>query len=702
MTTAHESVEPNGSPFHRGEREIQSRLGVREQMEHQGSRFIRDFLPEQHAEFYGQLPYVLIGSVDAKGRPWASILFGRPGFVASEDPHRLSLASRPVYGDPLNEHLATGLSASMLGIEYHSRRRNRLNSKVASFDAAGIELDIQQTFGNCPRYIQNREFELLPGIDSVGEERPVHRFTQLDGRAKNLIENSDSFYIASYFSEDQDKVSHGADVNHRGGKPGFMRIDDENTLTFPEFNGNLHYNTLGNISLNPVAGLLFIDFESSDLLYLTCSAEIIWDSPERRAFTGAEALVRLTITEGVLVEGAAPVRWSGGTQSPVLSETGSWQEVEEKLSSSQQGNTYREYYVTRVVPESSNITSFYLQAESGDRVPCHKPGQFLPIEIEPVPGGGTLQRTYTISNAPDGRSYRLSIKREPAPAEGVTEGLSSNYFHDQVSVGSSFRAMSPRGKFTLDESTNRPLVMLSAGVGVTPMMSMLEHLANDSSSCREPRAIWFFHGTRNSSEHAFADRVRDIARSLSCLQTRFVYSQPKTSDRLGIDYDLPGRIDVDMLKRELPFDDYDFYLCGPAAFMESLHGDLKNLNVPDERIHYEFFGPGAAFQSDKPAGMTAEQFSELRPVPVIFKKSGIETTWDPSRGSLLDLAEAEGLQPDYSCRSGICQTCATPVLEGKVDYAEPPMVDPETGMALLCSCHPVNDSGDDTPLVLDL
>ena len=699
----HEREDEDGSPFHRGERDIQARLGVRERMDQQGGRFIRDHLPEQHAEFYRNLPYVLLGSVDARGRPWASILFGRPGFVASGNPRNLTLASRPVCGDPLNDHLAVGMSASLLGIETHSRRRNRLNSRVVSFTDASIELEIQQTFGNCPRYIQDRTVEVLPGIEALGEDRPVRRFAELDGRARSMIEKSDSFYIASYFSEDESKVSHGADVNHRGGKPGFIRVEDGRTLTFPEFNGNLHYNTLGNLSLNPVAGLLFVDFDSGDLLFLTCSAQIIWDSQERRAYTGAEALVQLTVEEGIAVEGAAPLRWSGGSESPVLAETGSWQQVEEKLRASQLGNTYRDYRVTRVAVESNNVTSFYLQPDSGERVPCHKPGQFLPIEIEPVPGGDKLQRTYTISNAPDGLGYRLSIKREDAPSEDVPVGQSSNYFHQHVSVGSSFRAMSPRGKFSLDESTNRPIVMLSAGVGITPMISMLEHLAKESNSCREPRAIWFFHGARNRGEHAFSEQVREIARSLSCLETRIVYSQPGADDKPGVDYDLRGRVDLALLKRELPFDDYDFYMCGPAAFMESLHGGLKNLNVADERIHYEFFGAGAVFQSSKPDGISDQQASELSPVPVIFKRSGIETTWEPSRGSLLDLAEAEGLQPEYSCRSGICQTCATAVLEGAVGYAEPPMVEPESGMALLCCCHPLAaESGSSIGLVLDL
>jgi len=374
------------SPFHRGEREIQSRLGVREQMEAQGRRFIRDHLPEQHQEFYRGLPFVLLGTVDSSQRPWASILFGRPGFADASAPRTLKLATRPVFGDPLNENLTTGLQAGLLGIEYQSRRRNRLTARVASFSLAGIELDIDQTFGNCPRYIQTRDYELLPGVDTLGERKTVRKFTTLDDRTREIIKNADHFYIASHYSNGENNISHGADVSHRGGKPGFVRIDDEGTLTFPDFNGNLHYNTLGNISINPRAGLLFIDFDSGDLLYLTCSAEIIWDSEERRAFTGAESLVRLRVDEGRLIENAAPIRWTYGQESPVLRETGSWEEVAEKAAAREQGNVYREYTVTRVKPESSTITSFYLQPEGGGQIPCHLPGQFLPIEIEPAAG----------------------------------------------------------------------------------------------------------------------------------------------------------------------------------------------------------------------------------------------------------------------------------------------------------------------------
>ncbi len=691
------------SPFHQGEQEIQSRFGVREKMEAQGRRFIRDFMPEQHQDFYNKLPFMLLGTVDKDGRPWASIVFGRPGFANAPDSRTLNLATRPVFGDPLNENLTTGLPVGVLGIEYQSRRRNRMATKVAEFGEGGIVLKVDQAFGNCPRYIQVREHELLPGIETLGENKSVHKLTTLDERAKEIINKADHFYIASHFSDDGSNIAQGADVSHRGGKPGFVRIDDERTLTFPDFNGNLHYNTLGNISINPRAGLLFIDFEKGDLLYLTCSAEIIWDSEERQAFTGAESLVRLVLDEGLIVEKAVPIKWTYGNQSPVLTETGSWQQVAEKIAARAQGNVYREYKVTRVEPESSNITSFYLEPKGGDRIPCHVPGQFLPIQISPESGKESIQRTYTISNAPNGRYYRLSIKRETAPGPDLPPGLSSNYFHDQVKVGATIRALSPRGGFTLDESSNRPIVLLSAGVGITPMISILEHLGVETSSCRNKRPVWFIHGARSSSEHAFAQNVNGHAQNMSFLRTHIAYSKPAAEDVQDTNYHSTGRVDIGLLKQLLPFDDYEFYLCGPAAFMTGLFESLKSLNVPDDRIHYEFFGPGAALQPKKPGTLVEDKYGEISPVAVRFDRSGIETTWNPAKGSLLDLAESEGLQPDYSCRSGICQTCATRVIEGEVAYSEPPMVEPEEGVALICSSHPLSSAKDrKSPLVLDL
>ncbi len=691
------------SPFHRGEQEIQSRLGVREQIENVGLRFIRDYMPDEHRQFHAQLPMLLVGSIDKAGRPWASVLVGRPGFMNSPDPHTFEIHSRPFFGDPLNENLAHGVQLGMLGIEFSTRRRNRLNGEVSSMDEGYFKISVVQSFGNCPQYIQARDFEFLPAIEHIGDPRPVRTIDKFDQRVREIISQADQFYIATHLSENPDDVTNGADVSHRGGKPGFVRIDDDKTLTFPDFSGNYHFNTMGNILLNPRAGLLFIDFEKGDLLYLTCRAEIIWDSEECRAFAGAERLVRFSLDEGILVEGAMPIRWNFLDYSPSLDQTGSWDEVKTKINELERGNIYCNYTVTKVEIESEVITSFYLEPEDGSGVACHNAGQFLPIEIQPPGATEPIRRTYTISNAPNSTYYRLSIKKEPAAQADLPPGVASNYFHDHVVAGSTIRAMAPRGKFTLDESSTRPVVLLSGGVGVTPMISMLEQLADNSGGCGCTRQVWFIHGAINSEYHAFDRYVRTLATDYSCLNVHVRYSQPSDDDVEGKNFDSTGRVDIGLIKSLLPFDDYEFYMCGPPAFLESLYEGLKDLNVADNRIHYEFFGPGATLLREQP-GQTiglAEDLQDREPVLVRFAKSETQATWDASKGTLLDLAESEGLRPAYSCRSGICQTCSTKITAGQVDYLEAPMATPEAGEALICCSYPKLADGDDE-VVLDI
>jgi ferredoxin-NADP reductase/predicted pyridoxine 5'-phosphate oxidase superfamily flavin-nucleotide-binding protein len=591
----------------------------------------------------------------------------------------------------------------VLGIQYEARRRNRLTAKVESVAPNVISLTVDQTFGNCPQYIQSRNPELLAGIDHVGEARPSTSLRTLGDRERAIIEKADNFYIATHYSGDGEAAAYGADVSHRGGKPGFVCIDDDRTLTFPDFTGNFHFNTLGNILMNPLAGLLFVDFETSSLLYLTCTAEVIWDSAAKRAFDGAERLVRFTVDEGVLIEGALPVRWRFGDYSESLEHTGSWAEVAETLAARRAENTYRNYTVSRVERESEAITSFYLEPQSGDVLPCHCAGQFLPIEIQPPGHGETIRRTYTISNAPNGAHYRLSIKREPSAAADLPPGVSSNYFHDQVKPGTTVRALLPRGHFVLAPSSLRSTVLLSAGVGITPMISMLEELARQSATCGCTRKVWFIHGARDGTEQAFANHVRAIAQEWPHLTTHFLYSQPREDDVEGVHFDSRGRVDIEHVKALLPFDDYDFYFCGPTGFMESLYEGLKELNVADERIHYEFFGPGTTLLRETP-GTSTGLIGELEnrgPVTIHFARSGKQAVWEPAAGTLLDLAEANGLRPAYSCRSGICATCATPVVAGDVAYVDAPVATPEDNQALICCAYPGAAAGEDV-LTLDL
>ncbi|WP_019500390.1 pyridoxamine 5'-phosphate oxidase family protein [Pseudanabaena sp. PCC 6802] len=311
------------SPFHRGEQAIHARLGILERMDKQGRRFIRDYMLDQHRQFFAQLPYVIAGTVDAAGAPWASILVGNPGFLSSSDDRALRVTAKPLFGDPLGHTLAKGADIGLLGIELHTRRRNRLNGTVVAIDAEGFDVKVKQSFGNCPQYIQARMFELRE--DMLSASRVVWEVTTLEAQERKIISTSDTFFIATAHLDASAGTASGVDVSHRGGKPGFVRIDGDRSLTIPDFSGNLHFNTFGNLELNPRAGLLFIDFERGDLLYLTGTAVVIWDGDEINTYAGAERLLRFHLEKGYLLEGGLPLRWTEPEFSPFLDRMGAWQ-----------------------------------------------------------------------------------------------------------------------------------------------------------------------------------------------------------------------------------------------------------------------------------------------------------------------------------------------------------------------------------------
>jgi predicted pyridoxine 5'-phosphate oxidase superfamily flavin-nucleotide-binding protein len=252
-----------------------------------GERAIRKHMPEQHRQFFSQLPFVLVGSIDQEGQPWASVLTGAPGFPHSPNRATLRVHASCTPGDPLCTNLRLGAEVGVLGLQPHTRRRNRANGVVAEIGTRGFALAVAQSFGNYLKYIQAREGRYTgPG--------PAARFEALHGLGEGtarLIRSADTFFIATAHP---DAVcggirAHGVDISHRGGLPGFVRLDALGHLTVPDFVGNFFFNTLGNLAVHPFAGLLFINYVSGDLLSLAASASVIWDGPEVAAFAGATA-----------------------------------------------------------------------------------------------------------------------------------------------------------------------------------------------------------------------------------------------------------------------------------------------------------------------------------------------------------------------------------------------------------------------------
>ena len=353
---------------------------------------------------------------------------------------------------------------------------------------------------------------------------------------------------------------------------------------------------------------------------------------------------------------------------------------------------YRTFVVDRKCAESEIITSFYLKPKDGKSLPDFLPGQFLTFRLE-IPGHDTpVTRTYTLSDSPHSDYYRVSIKREPTPVDrpDLAPGLSSNYFHDHVNQGTELCVRAPRGEFWLDPADDTPIVLLSGGVGLTPMISMLNAVVASGSN----RAVWFVHGSRNGRQHAMGAHVRRLAADHPNVHVHICYSRPKPQDKQASDFDGAGHVTVDVLKDLLPPAAYDFYVCGPVPFMKSLYDGLLDWGVAESRIHYEFFGPQRALKEGVEAAKAATQTTgEFR---LTFTRAGVSAPWDASFASILDFAEAKGLRPDYSCRSGICHTCMTRIVEGEVEYTVDLADRPDPGSVLICCSQPKTD------VVLDL
>ena len=662
--------------WHPGETALQERVGVRQRMAEVGPRVIRSFMPDQHRAFYQQLPFLVLGSVDATGAAWATILEGAPGFVSAPTPTRLDIAARLPVGDPAGAGLGDGAAVGLLGIELNTRRRNRVNGEV-ELTPQGLRVSVDQSFGNCPRYIQLRD--LQPGQPSNTVTTPVvEPLRALDGAARQLIEGADAFFVASYAEQEGRRR---VDVSHRGGKPGFVRVDAEGVLTIPDFNGNLFFNTLGNIAVNGQAGLLFVDDERGDVLQLSGVAEVLFDSPEIAAFEGAERLWRFRPRRILRRPAALALRWRAraGGESESSQLTGSWAQARERLLSRELGNRWRSLRVIRVVEESATIRSFHLAAADGTALPPAQAGQFLPVRLILAAGQAPVLRSYSLSSAPADGHYRISVKRE---------GLVSTWLHDRLREGDLLDTRPPAGDFTL-AAADQSLVLLAAGIGITPLLAMLRHLVHEGRRTQRQRPITLFYGARSKAERAFDAELVELVAAVGG-SLRLVRALSDTRGAVAdTDYEVAGRIDLDVLGRFLPFGDHAFYLCGPAAFTQALYDGLRGYGIEDARLHAEAFGP-AALRRSQPL----EAAAPVRPaaatdsVPVVFTASLKEARWTPAAGSLLELAEARGLDPAFSCREGHCGSCRTRLLGGAVTYARAPAARVAAGEALLCCAVP--------------
>ena len=349
---------------------------------------------------------------------------------------------------------------------------------------------------------------------------------------------------------------------------------------------------------------------------------------------------------------------------------------------------FRRLRVASTERETADVISLTLESEDKSPLPPALPGQFLVLRLQPVANMPPVLRNYSMSGAPAAGSYRVSVKRE-------ADGKGSTFLHTRIHPGDVLEVSAPRGSFILQPG-DEPVVLMSAGIGATPVMAMLHALA----ASRSPREVWWLHGARDASLHPFAREARDLVAALPRGRMFVAYSNPGPDDRMGRDYDAVGRLTLEMLQALGVPREGDFYLCGPAAFLRSFSHDLASWGVARERLHQEVFGPEDSVSPGMHRDSAAPAHPPVGPPgpgpAVSFARSGLDVPWSPGYGSLLEFAEACDVPVKWSCRMGVCHTCECSLIQGSVRYDPEPLEAPAAGNVLICCARP------ETDVVLDL
>lgn len=345
----------------------------------------------------------------------------------------------------------------------------------------------------------------------------------------------------------------------------------------------------------------------------------------------------------------------------------------------------RKFVLEKKICEAENIYSYYFKPHDDRPLPNYKPGQFLTIALK-IPGQPKLvNRCYSLSDAYHENHYRITVKKISRPDRPENPwGTSSSFMADHLNEGDIIDAKSPSGKFYLDMEKSFPVVLIAGGIGITPMLCMLNSVIAQGFR----RDVYFFYGLRHSGEHVMKTYLESIA---SQYPDRFhlhtCYSQPKESDQLGQDYQHNGFVSVDLLKESLPSNNFQYFICGPGPMMESITNGLKEWQVPDDAVHFEAFGPASVKKTTAPS---AEQ-NQSAEYNIKFDKTGCDVKWTGTSHSILDVADENGVEIDCGCRSGDCGTCATAIRSGEVNYIKEPGVPPAPGTILTCIAVPKCD-----------
>lgn len=602
------------NPFHEGELSAQRRAKESASAQHNAG-VISDSIAKGAIPFVVQQSLVVFGSIDPDGNPWASVLVGDPGFIRACDERTVLLDVQrqlSAVGDPLWANIEPGTEVGLLVIDLGTRRRLRVNGHIRRLKDTLFELTVVQAYPNCPKYIQQRKLSLDAGTTP---SRPVttRQGVTLGGEQKTLIADADTFFVASA------NPGHGVDASHRGGPPGFVRILNQQCLRIPDYAGNSLFNTLGNLTVYPHAGLLFLDFETGCVLQLTGEAKILWDQDGLDDQAGGTGRYwELDIKQWIETQLPRKLRWGLPDYSPYNPE---------RQQNASSEPAAMKLVVTQIVQKTQRIKAFQLAAVSGAKLPAIKAGAHLPVRVA-LPDGALAYRQYSILSDPAVRNYyEIAVLLEPEGRGG------SLFMHESVVGNQLIEVGVPRNDFPLSK-TGEHHILIAGGIGVTPILSMLKSLVARWAS------LEVHYAARSVLDLAYRDEVNFLSAG------RASFYHP---DGLGA-----SRLNLDQLLSK-PDPDTHVYVCGPVRMIDAVRSLADTYHWKLDQIHFEIFGVSLS--------------REDRAVTVVLSRLQKTISVRPSQ-TILDALSDAGVSVPNDCRRGECGMCATEVIDGQPDHRD--------------------------------
>lgn len=602
--------------YHEGEIAVQSHNGV-ERTAQMAAAAIQDRIPHGAMSFITQQSMAVIGSLDSQGNVWASLVFGRPGFLQAIDEQTLRLnrsSCHTAIGDPFWSNLDVNSQLGILLIELSTRRRLRINGKAQADNLHELHIQVEQAYANCPKYIQRRHLKLGAIEETAAPSTEIQTGKTLDSSQQAWISKADTFFVASAHPD------HGMDASHRGGHPGFVKLLSPQRLRIPDFVGNNMFNTLGNFTSYSHAGLVFIDFDQGKILQLSGRPEILTRQPDEQNETGGtDRYWEFEIERWR--ESDLPIHIRAGfvDYSPYLPKA--------RNAPSAERNHGVMLKVERTWMASPRVKCIELTSVDGMDLPPFTAGAHLKINILNKWGTKELRHYSLLSDPACREHYRIGVLAEPHGRGG------SLFLHEKAQPGDTLEAVPPENKFALaPEATHS--ILIAGGIGITPLMSMLYSLKSSN------RPYELHYSAKSNSDLAFRREIEHVAGARAHFYT--------SRDNSGPSLDLGTLVST-------PTPGTHIYVCGPYRLIQAVRDRAKILGWPPEQIHFESFG-------------TANTASN-QPITVTLAKSG-RTVDVPASRSILDVLLDEGITIPHDCKRGECSLCVTRVLKGKPQHRD--------------------------------